>query len=98
MVKAARTEGARLALHTGDMVVDANKEEAWASWFDVEKELLASTAFAATVGNHEITDRGVQRYGGPALSWPPGWTDGWAHHGYVRAFRRASDRASETEG
>lgn len=60
VVKAARTEGARLALHTGDMVVDANKEEAWASWFDIEKELLASTAFAATVGNHEITDRGVQ--------------------------------------
>ena len=59
VVKAARAEGARLALHTGDMVLDANKEELWASWFDVEKELLASTPIAATVGNHEITDRGV---------------------------------------
>ncbi len=42
--------------------------------------------------------RGIARYPGSALPWPPGWTDGWAHHGYVRAFRRASDRASETEG
>jgi hypothetical protein len=44
--------------------------------------------------------RGVPRYAGPALPWPPGWSDGWAHHGYTRALRRASDRdrASETEG
>ena len=72
VVKAARAEGARLALHTGDMVLDANKEELWALWFDVEKELLASTPIAATVGNHEITDRGVhysQHFQTPSL--PP---------------------------
>lgn len=32
--------------------------------------------------------RGVPAYAGTALPWPPGWLDGWAHHGYHRALRR----------
>jgi hypothetical protein len=59
VVKAAEGEGVRLALHTGDMVVDATHEELWASWFEVEHDLLSRTPLLATVGNHEITDRGV---------------------------------------
>ncbi|MGA2549451.1 MAG: L-asparaginase [Burkholderiaceae bacterium] len=34
--------------------------------------------------------RGMTPYTGPALDWPPGWIDGWAHHGYHRALRRAA--------
>jgi hypothetical protein len=32
--------------------------------------------------------RGVPAYKGPALPWPPGWLDGWAHHGYHRVLGR----------
>ncbi|MBS2024683.1 MAG: metallophosphoesterase [Deltaproteobacteria bacterium] len=59
VVRAAGSEHAVLALHTGDMVVDAKQPKAWATWFAVERDLLAHTPIVPTVGNHEITDHGV---------------------------------------
>ena len=59
VVRAAGAQGAVLALHTGDMVVNAKDQKAWERWFDVESDLLASTPIYPTVGNHEITDKGV---------------------------------------
>jgi hypothetical protein len=34
--------------------------------------------------------RGIPPYSGEPLDWPPGWIDGWAHHGYYRALRRTT--------
>jgi hypothetical protein len=31
--------------------------------------------------------RHVPAYHGSPIAWPPGWIDGWAHHGYHRAWR-----------
>jgi hypothetical protein len=57
--RAAAAQGAVFALHTGDMVVNAKDQRAWERWFEVEGDLLASTPLYPTVGNHEITDKGV---------------------------------------
>ena len=59
VVRAAESQGAVLALHTGDMVVNAKDQAAWGRWFDVERDLLSTTPIVPTVGNHEITDQGV---------------------------------------
>src|SRR3954470_22379540 len=59
VARAAAAEHAQLALHTGDMVVNANDNFRWGVWFHEEQDLLASTPFVPTVGNHEITDTGV---------------------------------------
>jgi hypothetical protein len=59
LARAASAEPVELALHTGDMVVDAKDEHLWSEWFDAERELLSRTALVPTVGNHEITDRGA---------------------------------------
>ena len=36
------------------------------------------------------TRRGVPPWRRVDLPWPPGWLDGWAHHGYHRALRRSA--------
>jgi hypothetical protein len=59
VARAAAAEKAPLALHTGDMVVNARDEEAWRIWFDEEHDLLVHSPIVPTVGNHEITDTGV---------------------------------------
>jgi len=59
VIRAATAEHAQLALHTGDMVVDARDNDLWRIWFHEEHDLLATTPFIPTVGNHEITDTGV---------------------------------------
>jgi len=59
VARAAAAERAPLALHTGDMVVNARDDELFRIWFDEEHELLAHSALVPTVGNHEITDTGV---------------------------------------
>jgi len=59
VVRAAESQPAQLALHTGDMVINAKDQRAWAQWFDVERDLLANTPLLPTEGNHEITDNGV---------------------------------------
>ena len=59
VVRAAGAQGAVLALHTGDMVVNAKDQKAWERWFDVESELLVGTPIYPTVGNHEVTDKGA---------------------------------------
>jgi hypothetical protein len=59
VVRAAAAERAPLALHTGDMVVNAKDDELWRIWFDEEHDLLAHSPLVPTVGNHEITDTGV---------------------------------------
>src|SRR5438105_6533444 len=59
VARAAAAEGAQLALHTGDMVVNAADDELWDRWFSEEADLLLRTPFVPTLGNHEITDNGV---------------------------------------
>ncbi|MGZ6142777.1 MAG: metallophosphoesterase family protein, partial [Myxococcales bacterium] len=59
VVRAAAAEHAQLALHTGDMVVNAKDPELWRTWFREEHDLLDGTPLLPTVGNHEITDTGV---------------------------------------
>ena len=59
VARAAAGEHAQLALHTGDMVVNAGDDALWRTWFEEEHDLLAQTPFLPTVGNHEITDSGV---------------------------------------
>jgi len=59
VARAAAAEGARLALHTGDMVVNAADDQLWDRWFSEEADLLLRTPFVPTLGNHEITDNGV---------------------------------------
>jgi predicted phosphodiesterase len=59
VARAAAAEHAQLALHTGDMVVNAREPDLWRTWFREEHDLLVRTPLVATVGNHEITDSGV---------------------------------------
>lgn len=59
VARAAAAERAPLALHTGDMVVNARDDELFRVWFEEEHELLAHSALVPTVGNHEVTDSGV---------------------------------------
>jgi hypothetical protein len=59
VARAAAAEGARLALHTGDMVVNAADDHLWDRWFSEEADLLLRTPLVPTLGNHEITDNGV---------------------------------------
>jgi hypothetical protein len=59
VARAAAAERVPLALHTGDMVVNAKDDDLWRIWFDEEHELLAHSPLVPTVGNHEITDTGV---------------------------------------
>ena len=59
VARAAAAEGARLLLHTGDMVVNAADEELWDRWFSEEADLLLRAPFVPTLGNHEITDSGA---------------------------------------
>ena len=59
VVRAAAAERTQLALHTGDMVVNASDERLWKTWFAEERDLLSTTPLVPTVGNHEITDQGV---------------------------------------
>ncbi len=59
VARAAAAEHVQLALHTGDMVVNAREPDLWRTWFREEHDLLAKTPLLPTVGNHEITDSGV---------------------------------------
>jgi hypothetical protein len=59
VVRAASAERVQLALHTGDMVVNARDPRLWREWFREEADLLSRLPFIATVGNHEMTDDGV---------------------------------------
>ncbi len=59
VARAAAAEGARLLLHTGDMVVNAADEQLWERWFSDEADLLLHAPLVPTPGNHEITDNGV---------------------------------------
>ena len=59
VARAVAAEGAHLALHTGNMVVNAADDQLWVRWFADEADLLLRTPLVPTVGNHEITDNGV---------------------------------------
>ncbi|HWE24335.1 MAG TPA: metallophosphoesterase [Myxococcales bacterium] len=59
VARAAAAERAQLAIHTGDMVINAADEQLWSRWFFEETDLLRHTPLITTVGNHEITDDGV---------------------------------------
>jgi calcineurin-like phosphoesterase family protein len=68
VARAAAAEGARLAIHTGNMVINAADQQLWSRWFIEEADLLRQTPLITAVGNHEITDDGVSyaRYFGDA--------------------------------
>jgi len=68
VARAAAAERARLAIHTGNMVINAADEQLWSRWFSEEADLLRHTPLVTTVGNHEITDDGASyaRYFGNA--------------------------------
>ncbi len=59
VVRAAAAERTAVALHTGDMVVNANEAPLWRTWFAEESDLLSRTPLVPTVGNHEMTDKGA---------------------------------------
>jgi hypothetical protein len=59
VARAVAAERARLAIHTGNMVINAGDEQLWSRWFFDEGDLLRHTPLITTVGNHEITDDGV---------------------------------------
>ena len=59
VARAVAAEHALLALHTGDMVVNASDPALWRVWFAEEHDLIATTPFVSTVGNHELTDNGA---------------------------------------
>ena len=59
VARAVAAERARLAIHTGNMVINAGDEQLWSRWFFEEADLLRHTPLIAAVGNHEITDDGV---------------------------------------
>jgi acid phosphatase type 7 len=59
VARAVAAEGARLLLHTGDMVVNAADEQLWDRWFSDEADLLSGAAFVPAIGNFDITDNGA---------------------------------------
>ena len=59
VARAIAGENVSVALHTGDMVVDAKDSRAWRHWFAEERDLLSHVPLVPTVGNHELTDEGV---------------------------------------
>ena len=59
LARAAAAEKTQVALHTGDMVSNAGNDDLWRLWFAEERDLLARTPLIPTMGNHEITDKGV---------------------------------------
>jgi len=101
VVRAAAAERVTLALHTGDMVMDAKDRVLWRQWFREERDLLQHTPFIATVGNHEITDDGVayskyfQRRG-----LPPYWSVdyGPVHIAVLDSFERAAGATPHSAG
>ncbi|WP_321472931.1 metallophosphoesterase [uncultured Paludibaculum sp.] len=46
-----------LVFHTGDLVTDGLDTEQWPRFFDIERTLLAKTAFYPVLGNHERNSR-----------------------------------------
>ncbi|MGD0774862.1 MAG: metallophosphoesterase [Candidatus Solibacter sp.] len=42
-----------LVLHTGDLVENGKDSALWATFFDIERELLRQTSFFPSLGNHE---------------------------------------------
>jgi hypothetical protein len=101
VVRAAAAERAPLALHTGDMVVDAKDPVLWRQWFLEERDLLSHTPLIATVGNHEMTDDGVayskyfQRRG-----LPPYWSVdyGPVHIAVLDSFEKAAGPTPHSAG
>jgi hypothetical protein len=101
VVRAAAAERVPLALHTGDMVMDAKDPVLWRQWFLVESDLLSHTPFIAAVGNHELTDDGVayskyfQRRG-----LPPYWSVdyGSVHIAVLDSFEKAAGATSHAAG
>jgi hypothetical protein len=101
VVRAAAGERAQLALHTGDMVANANHAWLWRTWFREEADLLSRLPFIATVGNHEITDDGVSysRYF-QHKGRPPYWSVdyGPVHILVLDSFERAAGATPHSAG
>lgn len=54
VVRAIRRDRPTLLLHSGDLVEDGSDESHWQTFFDIERDLLASTPVHFALGNHEI--------------------------------------------
>jgi hypothetical protein len=59
VARAAAAERSQLALHTGDMVVNAAEEPLWQVWFQEEHDLLLHAPLLVTAGKHDVTDYGA---------------------------------------
>jgi hypothetical protein len=101
VVRAAAAERVQLALHTGDMVVNARNAALWRDWFREEADLLSRLPFVATVGNHEITDDGVaySKYF-QHKDRPPYWSVdyGPVHVVVLDSFERAAGATPHSAG
>lgn len=49
-------------VHTGDLVADGSDSGLWPVFFDIERQLLRSTAFYPSLGNHERNSREFYDY------------------------------------
>jgi hypothetical protein len=51
-----------LALHSGDLVENGYDSALWATFFDIERDLLRQTAFAPALGNHDRNSKDFYDY------------------------------------
>lgn len=58
VANAIASDGADWAIHTGDFVDDGREDEQWTRFFELERDLLASTPMIPVIGNHEIARPG----------------------------------------
>jgi len=62
------SEKASFVLHNGDLVANGSHPDDWNRYFEIEKDLLSTTPFYPTLGNHERNDPVFFRY----FSFPGG--------------------------
>jgi hypothetical protein len=62
LVRAMATEGADMAINTGDLVATGGNESEWETFFDIEYPLLTRTALFPALGNHETNGGGTDDF------------------------------------
>ena len=58
VVRAILRTPADFLVHTGDMVMEGNDDDAWNTFFSIERVLLRDRCVFGAVGNHELLGRG----------------------------------------
>ncbi|RLC59082.1 MAG: hypothetical protein DRI80_13020, partial [Chloroflexota bacterium] len=56
VVERIRALAPDFALHTGDLVAHGNSPSDWETFFEIERELMASVPLFPTLGNHEVNN------------------------------------------